>query len=179
MDIGDKIRRHRIKLSLTLDELASRTELSKGFLSQLERNLTSPSIATLTDILEALGTNISDFFKESPQEKVVFSAEDMFEKEDAEHGFLIRWLVPNAQKNELEPILVSLTQGGRSDRHDPHEGEEFGYILSGTVTLYLGTQKFRVKRGECFNFKPTSEHYVANTGKSEAKLIWVSTPPSF
>lgn len=178
-DIGDKIRRRRIKLSLTLDELAARTELSKGFLSQLERNLTSPSIATLTDILEALGTNLSEFFRETPQEKVVFCADDMFEKDDEERGFFIKWLVPNAQKNELEPILVTLNPGGRSDRHDPHEGEEFGYVLSGTVNLYLGSQRFKVKRGECFNFKPTSEHYISNTGRSAAKLIWISTPPSF
>lgn len=56
-----KNRRYRQKLGLTQEELASRTELSKGFISQLERDLTSPSIATLTDILEALGTNLSEF----------------------------------------------------------------------------------------------------------------------
>lgn len=62
IDIGDKIKRTRLKLGLTQEELAARTELSKGFISQLERNLTSPSIATLIDILEALGTDIADFF---------------------------------------------------------------------------------------------------------------------
>lgn len=61
IDIGDKIKRTRLKLGLTQEELAARTELSKGFISQLERNLTSPSIATLIDILEALGTDIADF----------------------------------------------------------------------------------------------------------------------
>lgn len=61
VNIGEKIRRYRQKLGLTQEELASRTELSKGFISQLERDLTSPSIATLTDILEALGTNLSEF----------------------------------------------------------------------------------------------------------------------
>ena len=56
MDIGAKIKLLRIKNQLTLEELANRSELTKGFLSQVERNLTSPSIATLEDILEALGT---------------------------------------------------------------------------------------------------------------------------
>ena len=62
IDIGGKIKRRRIRLGLTQEELAARTELSKGFISQLERNLTSPSIATLADILEALGTSLADFF---------------------------------------------------------------------------------------------------------------------
>ena len=65
MDIGQKIKRLRIKNGLTLEELASRSELTKGFLSQVERDLTSPSISTLEDILEALGTTLADFFKES------------------------------------------------------------------------------------------------------------------
>lgn len=61
MDIGKKIRQLRLRLGLTQEELAARTELSKGFISQMERNLTSPSIATLMDILEALGTDVASF----------------------------------------------------------------------------------------------------------------------
>ena len=78
MDIGQKIKRLRTKNGLTLEELASRSELTKGFLSQVERNLTSPSIATLNDILEALGTTLAAFFKEEQEEKSVFTKEDYF-----------------------------------------------------------------------------------------------------
>ena len=63
MDIGYRIKQLRTKNNLTLEELASRCELTKGFLSQLERNLTSPSIATLQDIVEALGTTLAKFFQ--------------------------------------------------------------------------------------------------------------------
>ena len=80
MDIGNKIKQLRIQKGLTLEELASRSELTKGFLSQLERNLTSPSIATLNDILEALGTSLSEFFKEAKEEKIVFRKNDFFLK---------------------------------------------------------------------------------------------------
>ena len=62
MDLGRKIKQLRLANDLTLEELANRSELSKGFLSQVERNLTSPSVATLDDILEALGTNLDEFF---------------------------------------------------------------------------------------------------------------------
>ena len=69
MDIGKKLKELRIQNDLTLGDLASRSELTKGFLSQVERNLTSPSIATLNDILEALGTTLGEFFKEDKEEK--------------------------------------------------------------------------------------------------------------
>ena len=78
MDIGHKVKQLRIQKNLTLEELASRSELTKGFLSQLERNLTSPSIATLEDILEALGTSLSEFFKEEKQEQFLFKKDDFF-----------------------------------------------------------------------------------------------------
>ena len=89
MSIGGKIKRLRLKLNLTQEELANRTELSKGFISQLERDLTSPSIATLMDILEALGTNLSEFFYEKPEEKLAFTPDDMFVKNDDECGYSI------------------------------------------------------------------------------------------
>ena len=106
MDIGAKIKSLRLKYGLTQEELADRAELSKGFISQLERNLTSPSIVTLTDILECLGTTPGEFFSEKAEEKIVFSSEDMFEKEDAAKQII--WLIPGAQKNLLEPILLTL-----------------------------------------------------------------------
>ena len=179
IDIGESIKRRRQKLGLTQEELAARTELSKGFISQLERNLTSPSIATLMDILEALGTDIPDFFARDEDEKVVFTPDDMFIKEDAEINSSVCWLVPNAQKNQLEPILVTISAGGSTYPDDPHEGEEFGYVLSGSVTLILGLRRFKLKKGDSFCFNPTEEHYLVNNTQREARVIWVATPPSF
>lgn len=176
-EIGRKIRELRLRLGLTQEELGARTELSKGFISQLENDVTSPSIATLMDILEALGTDISSFFTEQRSERVVYTPEDMFEK--VEENSRIMWLVTGAQKNALEPILVTLEAGAESDVHDPHEGEEFGYVLSGTVTLVDGDTKYRVPRGSSFYLRPQGVHYLKNNGKSSAKVLWVSTPPSF
>ena len=70
MEIGKKIKRLRIEKQLTQEELANRCELSKGFISQLENDLTSPSIATLIDILEILGTNLKEFFNDTESEKI-------------------------------------------------------------------------------------------------------------
>ena len=180
MEIGSKIKRLRVRLGLTQEELAARTELTKGFISQLERDITSPSIATLMDILEALGTNVSEFFSDREEDGLaVYSAEDMFIKTDEEAGVTIRWLVTNAQRNALEPILVTLAPGASTEPDDPHEGEEFGYVLSGVIVLVCGEQKQKVRRGDAFYFRPTGVHYLVNSGKTEGKVLWVSTPPSF
>lgn len=98
MDIGEKIKRMRIEKQLTQEELANRCELSKGFISQLENNLTSPSIATLIDILEILGTNLREFFNEIVDERICFTKDDMFETEDEDLKYTLKWLVPNSQK---------------------------------------------------------------------------------
>lgn len=76
MDIGKKIRRLRLEKNLTQEELADRTELSKSFISQVEREQTSPSIATLVDILQALGTNLRDFFNDETDSQIVFRNAD-------------------------------------------------------------------------------------------------------
>lgn len=179
MNIGKKLKELRTAKGLTQEELADRAELSKGFISQLERDLTSPSIATLVDILQCLGTNLNEFFQETSEEQIVFHDEDYFEKIDNEFSNKIEWIIPNAQKNIMEPIRLTLEPGGSTYPDVPHEGEEFGYILQGNVTIHIGNRKIKAKKGESFYFTPSSQHYIKNNGKTPAVLIWVSTPPSF
>ena len=177
MDIGSKLKEIRTLKGLTQEELADRAELSKGFISQLERNLTSPSIATLTDILQCLGTTLGEFFNETPEEQVVFGKADYFEKYDAELKNEIRWIIPNAQKNMMEPILITLEAGGSTYPDNPHEGEEFGYVLKGEIVINLGKERLKAKAGESFYYTPDKEHYI--TSKKGAEILWVSDPPSF
>lgn len=81
MDLGNKLKELRNKKGLTQEELADRCELSKGFISQLENDLTSPSIATLMDILQCLGTSLQEFFRDAGDEQIVFGRDDFFEKQ--------------------------------------------------------------------------------------------------
>ena len=177
MDIGLKLKELRILKGLTQEELADRAELSKGFISQLERNLTSPSIATLMDILQCLGTTLGEFFNETPEEQIVFGKTDYFEKVDSELKNEIRWIIPNAQKNVMEPIMLTLEPGGETYPDNPHEGEDFGYVLQGTFAIHLGSKVYKAKKGESFYFVPDKKHYL--TSKAGAVILWVSSPPSF
>ena len=177
MDIGKKLKELRIQNDLTLGDLASRSELTKGFLSQVERNLTTPSISTLEDILEALGTNLSEFFREEEEKQIVFSAQDFFE--DEQEDYTIEWVIPNAQKNEMEPILLTLHPHKKSHELSAHRGEEFGYVLKGNVTLVRGNKKYKLKAQETFYLDGTTGHYLYNHGNSDAKVLWITTPPMF
>ncbi len=180
MEIGRKLKNLRIQQKLTQEELAGRCELSKGFISQIENDLTSPSISTLKDILLVLGTNLQDFFNESESSQIVYKNRDVFMKEDVELGYNISWLIPNAQKNDMEPILIELYDGGRTKDHQPHEGEIFGYVLSGKIYFHYGTQQYAVARGESFYVsRPKKVHYISNAYAKKSKFIWVSSPPLF
>ena len=172
MDIGNKLKELRVLKGLTQEELADRSELSKGFISQLERNLTSPSITTLMDILQCLGTSIGEFFNEAPDEQIVFGKQDYFVKEDTEYKNEIKWIIPNAQKNTIEPIYLTLQAGGSTCPDTPHEGEEFGYVLQGAVSIHLGNKTYKAKKGESFYYTADKTHFLSS--KNGATLIWVS-----
>ena len=172
MKIGKKLKELRTQNGLTLEELANRSELTKGFLSQLERDLTSPNISALENILEALGTNLADFFQSSKEEQIVFHTQDFFVNEQ-------EYIVPNAQKNQMEPILLTLKPGAKSQEVKAHEGEEFGYVLKGSIVLVVGNKRLKVKSKETFYITGKEGHYLENVSSADAKVLWLSTPPVF
>ncbi len=140
-------------------------------------DLTSPSIATLIDILSALGTDLKEFFSsDDEEEKVSFNKNEFIEK--VTDDYVLNWLVPNAQKNAMEPVHM-LLKGGKATEDDfPHEGEEFGFVLKGEIVIKLGKRKIKVKKGESFYFSANAVHGISNPNQ-DAEFIWVSSPPSF
>ena len=179
LNIGNKIRDLRNKNGLTQQELADRVELTKSFISQIENEATIPSITTLVSIVECLGSNLSDFFYDEKEDGIVYREDDYFEKEDVANKSTVQWLVPNAQKNMMEPIRVEIRPGGKTVTDKPHEGEEFGYVLQGAISLHIGEDVYRVKAGESFYYRSDKEHYIEAEKKGKAVLLWISTPPSF
>jgi transcriptional regulator with XRE-family HTH domain len=178
LKIGKKIKQLRLLKNLTQEELATRCDLTKGYISQLENDLTSPSIATLVDILDVLGTNLNEFFsQDTVTEKIVFTKED-YVQTNYDYGS-ITWLVTNAQKNEMEPILLVLNPKEKTQNDYPHEGEEFGYILEGSIVICIDNKKFKCKKGETFYFDSSKPHHLENNNNTVAKIIWISSPPNF
>jgi len=179
MKIGERIRNLRQLSNLTQEELAERAGLTKGFISQVERDLTSISLDSLIQILGALDEDISEFFRDSTgEEKIVYREDDRvtIEKEKIQRFEL---LVPGSTNRRLEPILLTLRKGQVTPKERPHEGEEFGYVLRGRVTLRFGKEVLKLKTGECFYLSAEKEHWLQNTSSKEAIILWISSPPSF
>jgi transcriptional regulator with XRE-family HTH domain len=179
MKIGERIRNLRQLSNLTQEELAERAGLTKGFISQVERDLTSISLDSLIQILGALDEDISEFFRDSTgEEKIVYREDDRvaIEKEKIQRFEL---LVPGSTNRRIEPILLTLREGQVTPKERPHEGEEFGYVLRGRVTLRFGKEVLKLKTGECFYLSAEKEHWLQNTSSTEAIILWISSPPSF
>ncbi len=176
--IGEKIRNLRLASNLTQEELAERAELTKGFISQIERDLTSISLDSLEHLLTALNTTLGAFFTETTGARVIFSTEarTAIVKEGVKSFQL---LVPGATNREMEPALVVLRAGESTEETEPYSGEEFGFVLQGRIALKLGPQIFKAKKGDCFYFTADKHHTLQNIGKGEAIILWVTCPPYF
>jgi transcriptional regulator with XRE-family HTH domain len=179
LKIGEKIRRLRNANNLTQEELANRAYLTKGFISQLERDLTSPSIVTLKWILDVLGEELADFFRDVKHDTVLFDKKARVLSSASTENMDIEVLVPSAQSRSMDPVLVSLEPGASTETHPGHEGEEFGFLLQGRVTLWVDNIPYRMKKGDSFYFASDREHHLHNTGKFTAKILWVVSPPVF
>ncbi|SNB44716.1 helix-turn-helix domain-containing protein [Geobacter sp. DSM 9736] len=179
MKIGERLKRFRMINSLTQEELASRADLTKGYISQLENDTTSPSIATLKDILDVFGVSMQEFFSEVRDEEIVFGADSRVQSSDDDDGVRVELLVPGAQNREMDPALVTIAPGEEMEEQPFHEGEEFGYVLLGKIQLKLDDKVYTVKKDECFYFTSDKRHTIKNIGKGMAKILWVVTPPTF
>lgn len=178
MDIGTKLKSLRTQNGLTQQELADRAELTKGFISQVERNLTSPSISTLADILQCLGSSLQEFFTDDTPEQIVFREEDYFLKDDPELGHQIEWLVPNAQKNQMEPIRMTLAPRGRSCVEPLHAGEKWAMCWKEVSFLRWVRKPTAYKKEKRFIFLP-ARNTGWKPGKWGATILWISSPPNF
>lgn len=177
---GRPLRRLRNERGLSLREASERTGLSVSFLSALERGMSGASIATLQRLTAAYGTTLQAQFGESgaPRERLVRASERAaLRLGDA--AVRIEQLARGA--TQLEPQLFVLAPGATSDGAYAHDGEEFLYLLSGAVTVWVGdTEKHRLTEvGDALTFPSTLPHRWRNDARGETRLLWINTPPTF
>lgn len=176
MQIGKKIKRLRLKKGLTQEELGERTDLTKGYISQLERNLSSPSIDTLFSILEVLGSKPKDFFDDEVQEqKVIYTMDDRTTFMDEENGYEVEWLVPESNENEMEPILLTFQKAGEFKSFEPSLSETYAYVLKGRVAVRLGKRHYFANKGESIYFYASDEHQIVNDNDGVSQLLLIAT----
>ncbi|WP_159722255.1 helix-turn-helix domain-containing protein [Enterococcus sp. CSURQ0835] len=176
MEIGEKLKNLRIQKNLTQEELGERTGLSKGYISQLERDLSSPSLETFFAILEVLGVTPEGFFSQKiGEQKILYTQQDAQSFTDDEHGYHITWLITESNEKEMEPILLTLAKGGQYKQFTPSLSETFIYVLKGAISLQFGTENYLAKAGESIYYEATKPHRLQNETSGQSQVLIVAT----
>ncbi len=178
LQVGERIRELRMAQDLTQEELADRSNLTKGFISQLERDLTSLSLESLLGILQALDTDIVAFFRSQENDRFVFNAADRVSTDTYPEVAEFQLMCPGTANFEMEPALVTIEPGQKIEESS-HAGEEFGYVLQGRVMVEYGDRRSTAVKGECFYFVADRAHTLSNPFNRAARVLWISAPPSF
>lgn len=181
-DIGSKVKELRTNAKLTLRDLSNKTGLSTGFLSQLERGLTSIATDSLAEIAKALNVETSYFFiKTTSKNSVVMRS---YEKEvlKIDNAKYISYLFSaDAVGKEMMPRIIDILPCNTNEilNQYQHEGEEFLYIIEGTLTLFINGQSYELYPGDGAHFSSKITHNYANYTNKMVKIIAVSTPSYF
>lgn len=165
--IGARIRSLRTEQKLTLAELAERCSLSTSYLSQVERDKTTPSLPTLTAIAGALNVHPRAFFEVASETAYVVRLEDRNGgKEQPEH-----LLTPNGASRLI--LKHVLTPAGESSGFLPtYPGEELLFVLSGQLRVDIGNECFTLTEGDSLHYDAAQPHMWTNERQEICAFIW-------
>lgn len=177
--VGAQIRERRKAARIPLQVLSEKTGLSIGYLSQIERGISSASLRAMALIAEGLGIDLSMLFvsgqKPLEDDQVVFTQRD--------HSFLTMnlegvhkvLLTPGGKPGGLRLFLMTIEPGGNSgEDYYSHAGEEAGTILDGALELTVDGQTNLLKAGDAFRFRSTRPHRFCNYGPQTCRVLWVN-----
>lgn len=181
-NIGDKIKDLRLSKKMTLKELSEMTELSIGFLSQVERGLTALAITSLEKIARALDVDLSYFFplKKRSNDVIMRSFEREVARVDSAH-FIHYHLSNDLENRDILPRVIEILPKSEDELLSPyqHEGEEFIYVLEGIFTLYLNNERYELYPGDCAHFESSTVHNWANYTSKMVKVLCINVPNGF
>src|SRR3954447_17796165 len=179
--VGQRIRDLRRSRKLSLETVATRTDLSIGFLSQIERGLSSPSLRVLATIADVLGIGIAGLFgaKEtagSGSDAIVTREQQRAELNLWRTGISKQLLSPSGSDGRLNLFLVHMEPGGSTgDELYTHDGEEAGLVIEGEMNLTVDAESWMLKHGDSFRFASRRPHRFSNpSADSKAVVLWVN-----
>jgi mannose-6-phosphate isomerase-like protein (cupin superfamily)/DNA-binding Xre family transcriptional regulator len=190
--LGENLRSIRLQKKMTLEELSQVSKVSKSQLSQIERNVSVPTVVKLQKITEALNVKFSNVLPENGD-----SASDAYSDNNEENskrisvvrkgerkkmvmpwGAMYEMLCPDLQ-HKIEFIYLHYPAGTTAKEQYTHEGEECGLVLEGTFKGTFGTREFILEPGDSIYYDSTIPHYWETVGDTDVRAIWAITPPSF
>lgn len=178
--IGQQIKQLRLDKGLTLQELAEMVDLTASHISQIENAKSSPSLATLKLISRALGCRLIDFFADELVDDPVITSE-----KDWTQVHLPGWesasmqMVRTVGYKRMQPFYTVIPPGGCSREAYAHVGDEFGFVLEGELTLFVGGEEYKVPKKTAFYYSSVKPHSWRNDGDVPCSLIWVNSPPTW
>jgi transcriptional regulator with XRE-family HTH domain len=178
--IGGRLRRLRKARGLSLRVLSDAADLSIGFVSQIERGLSTPSVRALSRLADALGVGIGELFPAEDgaldgEARIVARAGQQPEIDIVPDGIVKRWLTPFGRVPRLDIYMMELAPDASSgDRPYVHEGEEAGLVLDGGLELYVDDHRWVLGPGDSFRFASGRPHRFVNAGPRPARVLWVN-----
>lgn len=178
MKIGKELKRIRVSQGMTLEELSNKCGYSKALISRVETGSVSPSLTSLMKMVNSLGLKLHDLFTaiERGESSVVRKGDE--KRFFTEGKAMIEYMATDIAMKKMEPIRITAPTGFSSgETPDIHYGEEFLFVMSGKVEITTGDQAHKLGQGDSIYIAAGTPHKWRNTGKDEAKLISVATPP--
>lgn len=182
-EIGEKLRLLRRSRSMTLGQIAELAGCSESMVSKIETGRVTPSLSLLRRIADVLGTNIAALFDSLPSSEVVSRNGSrpriLVASPRASEGHIVEQLMPTGAGIMLQANMHTIQVGGTTGDVISHFGDEFGYVMSGTMIVRIDGEDLTLKAGDSFHFKSERPHTYANPGPDVVQMILVNTPPSF
>ncbi len=175
--LGKRIRALRHARRLTLAQLGQRISLSASYLSQIERDVTMPSLARLAAIASALDVELGHLFEDDISAPHVVRANQGQRLESAS-SVIIELLAADLPDRKLQPYCMVCPPGSSSKRWSTiYPGEEAGFVLKGRLTITVGEETFVLEAGDSIHYQTQQPHSWRNEGNEECVVVWVVSPP--
>lgn len=174
MLIGEIIKKLRLEKGWTIRDLASKTGLSVGFLSNVERDINSPTISSLAKICNALETNLVSLFENGISEEKIVTRKSERETlvTSKESKTVYEYLLP-PNKN-FKAVCIRMEPGGNyGEGLTGHKGDEFGIVLEGMMEISIGEDVYILEEGDSIYIKAFVPHKYRNIGEACCNSLWV------
>lgn len=174
--LGSRIRARRKQLGLTIYQLAEASELTVGFISQIERDISRPSLASLYSVARALDTSVDRFLSEAPerQHQMVSHSNQRAKFSLGATEPFYEFLEPGFSDAALNAVITHVPPGFASETMR-HEGEDFVYLISGSMLYVVDGVEYHLQAGGTLHFSASLLHSSRNPGDEVAIELWVGT----
>jgi transcriptional regulator with XRE-family HTH domain len=181
IDIGDKIKTLRKNKNMSISELAQKSDVSQGLISQVERDIVTPTIVSLWKIAKSLDVSVGYFFDEEvkPELSPVVNKNER-KRIVVSNNNAIYELLSQDLNRKIEFLYITIKVGDSStEDFVTHEGEECGIVIKGKLLVKMEDREYLLTEGDSIYFDSTIPHRYVNVGDTVCESVWAMTPPSF